>query len=234
MTLHDLAGNRILRLLPQPDAEDLLEILEPVHLAFKEPIYSIRRPIDFVYFPLTSVISLVMDTEEGFTVEAGTVGREGMVGLAAFLGNSLSPWRTLCQISGAALRLPSREFTTRVSDHGKLTLILLRYTNAVVSQLAQTAACNRAHPLEERMCRWLLMTRDRVDSDDFPLTQEFLGQMLGVRRPAVSLAGSALQNAGLIRYSRGRVTVIDRAGLEAAACECYRVVRDQFEEALRI
>jgi CRP-like cAMP-binding protein len=121
-----------------------------------------------------------------------------------------------------------------VSDHGKLTLILLRYTNAVVSQLAQTAACNRAHPLEERMCRWLLMTRDRVDSDDFPLTQEFLGQMLGVRRPAVSLAGSALQNAGLIRYSRGRVTVIDRAGLEAAACECYRVVRDQFEEALRI
>jgi CRP-like cAMP-binding protein len=175
-----------------------------------------------------------MDTEEGFTVEAGTVGREGMVGLAAFLGNSLSPWRTLCQISGAALRLPSREFTTRVSDHGKLTLILLRYTNAVVSQLAQTAACNRAHPLEERMCRWLLMTRDRVDSDDFPLTQEFLGQMLGVRRPAVSLAGSALQNAGLIRYSRGRVTVIDRAGLEAAACECYRVVRDQFEEALRI
>lgn len=228
----DYGRNRILQLLPPADAERLARILEPVRISAKEPIYTTGKSIDYVYFPLSGIVSLVMDMAGGQSVEAGTIGREGLVGLPAFLGSSKSLWRTLSQIAGDALRAPIELFREEARRGEALNRLLHRYTIALIAMLAQTGACNRLHSLEERMCRWLLMTRDRVDADEFPLTQEFLGQMLGVRRPSVSLAGAALQTAGLIKYTRGKIAIVNRAGLEAASCECYGVVRRHYEEAL--
>lgn len=234
MVTSDYARNRILQLLPLADAERLARILEPVRIGAKEPIYTTGKPIDFVYFPLTGIVSLVMDMAGGQSVEAGTIGREGIVGLPAFLGAPRSLWRTLSQIAGDALRAPIELFKEEARRGEALNRLLHRYTIALMAMLAQTAACNRLHSLEQRMCRWLLTTRDRVDDDEFPLTQEFLGQMLGVRRPSVSLAGAALQTAGLIKYTRGQVKIVDRSGLEAASCECYGIVRRHYDEALSL
>ncbi|HJQ96799.1 MAG TPA: Crp/Fnr family transcriptional regulator [Candidatus Polarisedimenticolaceae bacterium] len=229
-----LEGNRLLSLLPAGNSATIRRLAEHVPLTFKEPVMSAGKPIDYVYFPLSGIVSIIVDLDEGFSVEAVTVGREGMVGLNAFLNTPRPPWRAFCQIAGDALRVRARDFLqeTRQDDH--LALVLFRYTNAVIAGVAQTAACNRAHTLEERMCRWLLTTRDRVDSDDFPLTQEFLGQMLGVRRPSVSLAGIALQHAGLISYTRGRITIRDRTGVEQASCECYEAAKRHYEESMRM
>jgi CRP-like cAMP-binding protein len=232
MMTSDYGRNRLLRLLPVAEAERLARILEPVKLHFKEAIYASGKPIEYVYFPLTGVVSLVMDMEGGQSVEAGTIGREGMTGLLALLGSPNSLWRALSQIPGDALRAPIEAFREEARRAEALGQLLRRYTVALIAMLAQTAACNRLHSLEERMCRWLLMTRDRVDADEFPLTQDFLGQMLGVRRPSVSLASAALQNAGLIKYSRGQMFIANRTGLESASCECYRIVRRHYEEAL--
>lgn len=232
MVTSDFGRNRILRLLPLDEAEQLGRILEPVTLRFREAIYTTGKPIDYVYFPLTGMASLVMDMEGGQTVEAATIGREGMVGLSAFWGSPKALWRVLSQIAGEALRAPVAAFNDHVRRDGTLNRLLRQYTVAFIATLAQTAACNRLHSLEQRMCRWLLTTSDRLDSDEFPLTQDFLGQMLGVRRPSVSLAGAALQEAGLIKYSRGRIAIVNRPGLEAASCECYAIVRRHHEEAL--
>jgi len=233
MMTSDFGRNRILRLLPLDEAEQLGRILEPVTLRFREPIYTNGKPVEYVYFPLTGMISVVMDMEGGQTVEAATIGREGMVGLSAFWGSPKSVWRVLSQIAGDALRAPVEIFSQSIGQEGTAFNRLLRqYTVAFVAALAQTAACNRLHSLEQRMCRWLLTTSDRVGADEFPLTQDFLGQMLGVRRPSVSLAGAALQDAGLIKYTRGRIAIVNRTGLEAASCECYGIVRRHHEEAL--
>jgi CRP-like cAMP-binding protein len=230
--MSDKTRNRILQLLPFADGERLAHHLEPVKLQFKESIYSTGKPIEYVYFPLTGMVSVVIDMEGGQTVEAGTIGREGLVGLPAFLGSSKSLCRVLTQIAGDALRAPVDVFQEELRRSDALARWLRRYTAAFIGMLAQTAACNRLHSLEERMCRWLLTTRDHLDADAFPLTQDFLGQMLGVRRPSVSLAGAALQNSGLIKYSRGQIAIVNRAGLESAACECYGVIRRLFDEAL--
>ncbi len=230
--MSDYTRNRILQLLPFGDAERLSDLFEPVKLKFKEPIYSNGKPMDYIYFPLTGMVSVVVDMAGGQTVEAGTIGCEGLVGLPAFLGSRKSLYRVLTQIAGEALRAPVDAFKEELRRGEALSRVLRRYTAAFMGMLAQTAACNRLHSLEERMCRWLLTTRDHVGSDGFPLTQDFLGQMLGVRRPSVSLAGAALQNAGLIKYSRGQIAIVNRAGLEAAACECYGVIRHHFDEAL--
>ena len=165
-------------------------------------------------------------------VETGTIGSEGMVGLAWFLGADRAPDQAICQIAGSAKRMDASVLSDATLRDGELGNLLLRYTNAVIKMIAQTAACNRLHPVEERLSRWLLMTLDRVGSTNFPLTQEFMATMLGVRRPTVNIAGSTLQKAGLIRYSRGKITVLDRAGLEAASCECYAQIRDEFSRAL--
>jgi CRP-like cAMP-binding protein len=228
----DFGRNRILRLLPADEAEELSRILEPVTLRFREAIYTTGKPIDYVYFPLSGMASLVVDTEGGQTVEAATIGREGMVGLSTFWGSSKALWRVLSQIAGDAVRAPVDLFNEHIRPDGTLNRLLRQYTVAFIAALAQTAACNRLHSLEERMCRWLLTTSDRLDADEFPLTQDFLGQMLGVRRPSVSLAGAALQEAGLIKYTRGRIAIVNRTGLEAASCECYNIVHRHHEEAL--
>lgn len=205
--------------------------LEEVTLHYKEELLAFGKPIDYVYFPTVGVVSMVTDLAHGATVETGTVGREGMVGISALLGGSVSTSRAFAQIPGYAYRLSA----AALQDHlrhpgGELAVQGLRYANTLVATISQTAACNRAHTVEERMARWLLLSRDRVDSDAFPLTQEFLSEMLGVRRPTVSLTGATLQKAGLIRYTRGQITVLDRQGLEAVSCECYQVIRELFEK----
>ena len=232
MVTSDFGRNRILQLLPGDEVEQLGRILEPVTLRFRESIYTNGKPMDYVYFPLTGMASLVMDMEGGQTVEAATIGREGMVGLMSFWGSPKALWRVMIQIAGDALRAPVDVFNEHIHPDSTLHRLLRQYTVAFVATLAQTAACNRLHSLEARMCRWLLTTSDRLDADEFPLTQDFLGQMLGVRRPSVSLAGAALQEAGLIKYTRGKIAIVNRSGLEAASCECYAIVHRHHEEAL--
>jgi CRP-like cAMP-binding protein len=224
--------NRILSLLSSAELERLQKDLEPVPLSFQEPLQEEGKAIKYFYFPNSGIISLVKDISDGQPVETGTIGREGVLGIAAFLGARKATGRAFCQVPGDALRIRAEALLAETERGGSLKSILLRYTYALMTMLAQGAACNRSHSLEQRMCRWLLMSRDRVDSDEFPLTQEFLAQMLGVRRPSVSLAGATLQRAGLIKYSRGRITITDRHGLEGASCECYAFVQDQFEKAL--
>jgi CRP-like cAMP-binding protein len=165
-------------------------------------------------------------------VEIATVGNEGMVGLEIFLGGEHTPAAAFCQVQGRAARIAADVFRQLARDSSPFTALLLRYTQAVLTQVAQSAACNRVHSIEERCARWLLMTHDRVPGDRFELTQEFLAEMLGTRRPSVSVAASILQRAGFIRYSRGRVEIVDRAGLESAACECYAVIASEYERLI--
>ena len=201
-------------------------------LRFKEELYTQGGAIEYVYFPEGSVISVVNHLGEGGSIETSTIGNEGMVGLSAVLGMGTAPSHVFCQIPGRAIRLSARCALEERRRGGQLAELLLRFAHVTIAMLTQSVACNRAHSVEERMCRWLLMTHDRAGADEFPLTQEYLGQMLGVRRPTVNLAGTALQRAGLIRYSRGRIRIVDRSGLEDASCECYARVRDEFARAL--
>jgi CRP-like cAMP-binding protein len=222
--------NRILGALNGDEYARLVPHLTETPLEFKEVLHEQGDRIESVYFVEEGVVSLVTLLEDG-EIETGTVGNEGMIGVHGFLGAEKANERAICQIPGRALRMPLQALQREPAD-GPLCQRLLRYINALMAMLAQTAACNRAHTLEQRMCRWLLMTLERVGREQFPLTQEFLAQMLGVRRPTVSLAGSALQRAGLIRYSRGRITIVDREGLEAMSCECHERIRRVFNQAL--
>ena len=224
--------NRLLAALPQPNRDRLLTQLEPVDLELKQVIHEPNIPIPFVYFVLTGVISLVINVEEEGVAEVATVGNEGFVGVPILLGADSTPLTAICQIPGSALRMPAADFRAQIQQNDELRRILGHYTQALFNQIAQSAACNRLHPIEQRCARWLLMTWDRVHADRFPLTQEFLAQMLGVRRPSVSIVASLLQRAGLIRYSRGIITITDPAGLEAATCSCYRMIRDEYDRML--
>ena len=224
--------NRLLGALSPVELAGLSDDLERVDLSFKEPLQEIGKPIRYMHFPNSGVISKVSELHQGMTVETGTIGREGVSGLDAFLGVTNSTDRVFCQIPGKGFRIRPAAVRAAVDDGSSLGPLLLRYTHAVMAMLAQGVACNAQHTLEQRMCRWLLMTRDRVDSDTFPLTQEFLAMMLGVRRPSVSVIGAMLQQAGFIQYRRGRMTILNRSGLKEASCECYAFVQAEFERAL--
>jgi CRP-like cAMP-binding protein len=228
--VHVPGENALLSALP-PDERQRLR-LERVSLGIKEVIYEPDGPIPHVDFPLDSVYSLVIVMADGRAVEVGTVGNEGMVGLPLFLGSDRSPYQAFTQVPGDSLRMRAEDFREEMGRQGQLAGLLRRYNQALMNQMAYSVACNRLHSVEERMCRWLLMSHDRVGADRFPMTQEFLAQMLGVRRPSVTVVAGVLQKAGLIAYARGWVVILDRAGLEAASCECYRVVRDEFERLL--
>ena len=221
--------NRLLSALPTAALEALRPRLERVELQQREALFEPDKPIPFVYFPVTTVVSLTNVLHDGGTVEIGTSGREGMAGLPVFLGDDAGTMRAFAQVPGTALRIEAAAFAELSKGPGPLHALMLRYTQAFLTQVVQTAACNGAHLVEQRCARWLLMTHDRVDGDEFPLTHEFLAFMLGVRRAGVTLAMGGLQDARLVRYVRGRVTVTDRAGLERASCECYQVVRAQYE-----
>ena len=224
------ARNFILGALPGDEYRELSDLLEPVEVETRQLIYDSGKPIRHVYFPTTTVTSMVSHIQDEVAVEVATVGREGMVGLPVFLGVTASPNTVFAQIAGAALRLSADDLRTVLVGDGALHRQLHRYVQAMMVQLSQNVACNRLHTTEERAARWLLMTADRVGSTRFSLTQEFLAQMLGVRRATVSLTAGLLHNAGLISYRRGAITIDDRDGLEEAACECYDIVHAEFDK----
>jgi CRP-like cAMP-binding protein len=225
-------ANRLLAALPPEDAAWLAPRLERVVLEVGHVLAAPGEPFAHVYFPETAIASVVNRMADGAGVEVGTIGNEGMVGVAAYLDAEASEAETFIQLPGPALRVPAAVITEAAARPG-VRRLFNRYTQAFLTQVAQGAACNRLHHLEARCARWLLMTHDRVGgADGFPLKQEFLALMLGVRRTGVTLAAGALQDAGLIRYRRGGIRVLDRAGLEAASCECYGIVRRTFDRLL--
>jgi CRP-like cAMP-binding protein len=230
--IHVSGKNRLLAALPRDEYDHLLPHLEKVGLPLKEILYESNGPIPHVFFPLSGVVSLVILMEGNFTLEVGTIGNEGMVGTPVFLGSQSSPTRAISQVPGEALRLETRVFQKEMRRRGPLHDLVQRYTQAMINQISQSTVCNRRHSVEKRMCRWLLMSHDRVGTDEFLLTQEFLSQMLGVRRPTVSAVAGILQKAGLLTYHRGRMTILDRKGLEATSCECYQVVREELDRLL--
>jgi CRP-like cAMP-binding protein len=221
--------NRILGALPPKEMDALRPLLETVRLACRQDLYEAGQPIDHVYFPHRGVISMVTVMPDGSAVEIATVGPEGMVGVPVFLGAEQMASKAFAQVPGEAARIEADAFRRAIAHSPALHRILLRYTLALMNQMAQNAACNRTHGVEERCARWLLMTQDRVHGDTFPLTQEFLAQMLGVRRPTVSIAAGMLAKAGLVSYVRGQMVILDREGLEAASCDCYRIIAREFE-----
>ena len=221
--------NRILTRLPSDDFRRLEPHLELLEL---EPRFSLYEPnvdIKYVYFPETGVASIMTVLEGGLESEVATVGFEGIVGLSVFLGVSSIPGRAYWQVSGRAFRLKAKILRKETHSGGSLSDTLHLYAQAFFHHLSLTATCNSRHEIYERCSRWLLMTHDRVVGDEFVITHEFLSKMLGVRRSGVTVAAGMLQRAGLINYTRGRVSILDREGLEAASCECYRIVRDEFE-----
>jgi CRP-like cAMP-binding protein len=220
-------GNRLLDALPAK-ARDALP-LERCDGELKDVLFEQDEPIRHVVFPTTCVCSMVTVLDDGGPIELATVGNEGVVGVPVFLGASSTNARGFVQIPGEYQRLPARAFRQAIDNGGQLHGLVQRYSQALFTQIAQNVACNRAHAVEQRCARWLLQTADRVGKEEFPLTQEFLGQMLGVRRATVNAAARALHDAGLITYRRGLITILDRAGLEAASCECYAIVAREFE-----
>ena len=222
-------ANRLLAVLPPRVFSHLRSCCEPVPLRFRDILQEPQRPIPYVYFPSSGVVSVVIPLDGmGDGVEVGLVGREGLIGLPVLLGADSTPARWVVQVPGEALRIAAEEFRDHVVRRSLRDLLLL-YTNAFMAQVSQSVACNAMHPVEERLCRWLLTVHTRVDADQFPLTHEFLGAMLGVRRASVTEAARGLQEAGLIRYARGRLEVLDRAGLESAACGCHRAVQAELD-----
>jgi len=227
----DLTRNRMLAVLPEADRERLAPRLSPTFLEIKRVLFEPGKPIESVYFPLNGVISLVTPLEDGAIVEVATVGNEGVVGVPLVLGGSLAV-RAISQVSGWVLRMDAGTFLTEVERPGAMRDLTDDYLQALFGQISQAAACNRLHTNEERLSRWLLMSHDRVGLDEFGITHEFLGQMLGSRRATVTLSAGILQAAGLIKYHRGQVTIVDRHGLEQVSCECYGVIRDELEGVL--
>jgi CRP-like cAMP-binding protein len=227
----DLTRNRMLAVLPEADRERLARRLSPTFLEIKRVLFEPGKPIESVYFPLNGVISLVTPLEDGAIVEVATVGNEGVVGVPLVLGGSLAV-RAISQVSGWVLRMDAGTFLTEVERPGAMRDLTDDYLQALFGQISQAAACNRLHTNEERLSRWLLMSHDRVGLDEFGITHEFLGQMLGSRRATVTLSAGILQAAGLIKYHRGQVTIVDRHGLEQVSCECYGVIRAELESVL--
>ncbi len=218
------SANRVLAALPAAEYERVWPRLERVPLIVKQIVYEQNAPIEYVYFPFDSVVSEIARMENGAITEVTTIGREGMLGLPLFLDTDRTPLAAFVQVAGQAARMEANDFRAEMKRGGPLRKILLRYTQGLLVQIAQSGACNHLHSPQQRCARWLLMTHDRVGRDEFMLTQEFLCQMLGVRRATVSETASALQQDGLIRYSRGRINIVDRGGLEAVSCECYGVI----------
>ena len=221
-------SNRILAALAPATLERVLPDLDFRPLKLRQVLQPRSEPVDHVVFPLDGVASMISMGESGDSVEVATIGCEGMVGLPLFLGGKQAAVEVFIQVPGEGLFLAAKKFEAHVELEPALARVLLLYTQALLTQVAQCSACNCYHTIEARCARWLLQTHDRVKGDDFPLTQDFLGLMLGVRRASVSETAQNLQKAGLIHYQRGVITVVNRKGLEAAACECYRLIADEF------
>ena len=226
------AQNRLLAALPDEEYRRLRDSLTRVDVAGGQVLIELRQRMQYVYFPLDGVLSLMMVMEGGAVVEVATVGNEGCVDVASLLSIDLSPYEVLCQTDCQVLRVPVEDLRAAFRASAPLRDLLLRYAGVMLGCTGRSAACKVVHTPEQRLARWLLMTQDRLDTAELPLTPELLARMLGVRRATVSITAAALQARGLIRYSRGRITITDRPGLEAAACEDYTAVRDEYERLL--
>jgi CRP-like cAMP-binding protein len=230
----DPCSNRLLSALPRADRERFLPGLERVEFALGDVLYEASGRLEYAYFPVGAVVSMLHTMEDGATAEAGRCGNDGVIGVSLFLGGDTTPDRAVVQIAGGAMRIRARALQAEFARGGALQQLLLRYTQSLLTQIAQTAVCNRLHPVEKRLCRLLLLSHDCVPSDELFMTQEIIASILGGRRESVTVAAAHLQDAGLIRYSRGHIQVLDRVGLERAACECYRVVRSESDRLLSV
>lgn len=226
---HAPTANRILNALPPGEYERLMPLLEPVEMRVGEVLYRPDQPVTHVFFPNRGTVSVVSVFEDGGMVEVGMVGNEGMFGVCVFLGSVTTPLQAVVQLSGDGLRMRADALRREFAKCGALQDLLLRYTQAFITQVSLTAACNRAHSIDGRMARWLLMCQDRAHSTELKTTHEFIATMLGTRRAGVTEAACKLRESGLIDYRRGHVTVLDRAGLEATSCECYPIVKREFD-----
>ena len=231
-TPHDFAQNRLLARLPDEAYRRTQPHLEVLHLRLGETIYEGGERPRYLYLPLSCIISLLYTMENGASAEIAMVGKEGAVGIALFMGGETMPSRAVVQSAGEAARLPAKVLLEEFKRGGAFQVALLRYTQALITQMSQTAVCNRMHSIDQQLCRWLLLSHDRLQSDELVMTQELIANMMGVRREGVTVAAGHLQSAGLIRYNRGRITILDRAGLEARVCECYHVVKTECDRLL--
>ena len=224
--------NRLLAGLPPDEYERLLPSLQQVSFSLGEVVYEFGAHLDYVFFPTTSIVSLLYTMENGATAEMGLTGNDGVVGIALFMGGGTMPNRAVVLSAGDAIRLKAKVLKDEFALGGKFQHLLLRYTQALITQISQTAVCNRLHTVEQQLCRWLLLSHDRVKADELIMTQELIADMLGVRREGVTVAAGHLQDAGTISYVRGRIKILDRQKLEETVCECYRVVKDESDRLL--
>ena len=224
--------NFLLAALPDPEWRRWQQLLEKVEMPLGEVLYESGATLTHVYFPTTSIVSLLYVMENGASAEIAVVGNEGLVGVALFMGGESTPSRAVVQSAGHGFRLKAQWMKDEFNRAGPVLHLLLRYTQALITQMSQTAVCNRHHSLDQQLCRWLLLSLDRLRGDELVMTQELISNMLGVRREGVTESANKLQQAGLISYARGRITVLDRAGLEKRTCECYAVVKREYDRLL--
>lgn len=224
--------NQLLAALPDAELQRWLPHLEPVDLTLGQVLYESGASVPYVYFPTNSIVSLLYVLEDGASAEIAVVGFEGVVGISIFMGGGSTPSRAVVQSAGSGYRLRADVIKTEFDHAGPVMHLLLRYTQALITQMAQTAVCNRHHSLDQQLCRWLLLSLDRLKSNQLVMTQELIANMLGVRREGVTEAALKLQKAGLISYARGHINVLDRPGLEKRTCECYEVVKKEYDRLL--
>jgi CRP-like cAMP-binding protein len=224
--------NHLLDALPARDYERVASHLELITMNLGDVLYESGATLRYVYFPTTCIVSLLYVMEDGASAEIAVVGNEGILGISLFMGGNTTPSRAIVQSAGHAFRLKADLLKHEFERYGPTMHLLLRYTQALITQMAQTAVCNRHHSVDQQLCRWLLLSLDRLASNELSMTQELIANMLGVRREGVTEAAGNLQDAGLIRYHRGRITVVDRPGLKARCCECYQVVKTEFDRLL--
>src|SRR5450631_684960 len=225
-------NNFLLAALPDPEWRRWQQLLEKVEMPLGEVLYESGATLTHVYFPTTAIVSLLYVMENGASAEIAVVGREGLVGVSLFMGGETTPSRAVVQSAGQGLRLKANLMLLEFNRAGPVLHLLLRYTQALITQMSQTAVCNRHHSLDQQLCRWLLLSLDRLPTNELIMTQELIANMLGVRREGVTEAAGNLDKAGLIRYRRGHITVLDRSGLEERTCECYAVVKREYDRLL--
>jgi len=230
--LIDAHKNRLLAVLPEPELARWLPELELIDLSLGQVLYESGGASGYVYFPTSAIVSLLYVLEDGASAEIAVVGNEGLVGIALFMGGDSTSTRAVVQSAGKGFRLRAQNMKNEFNRGGPVLHLFLRYTQALITQMSQTAVCNRHHSLDQQLCRWLLLSLDRLVGNELIMTQELIANMLGVRREGVTESALKLQRAGLIRYSRGHITVIDRSGLESRTCECYSVVKKEYERLL--
>ncbi len=228
----DTRENKLLAALPDAEAQRWLPQLESIQLPLGEVLYESGSTLAHVYFPTTAIVSLLYVMDNGASAEIAVVGNEGLVGISLFMGGESTPSRAVVQSAGHGYRLKAQLLKNEFNRAGPVLHLLLRYTQALITQMSQTAVCNRHHSLDQQLCRWLLLSLDRLQGAELVMTQELIANMLGVRREGVTEAAHRLQEAGLIRYARGHILVIDRAGLEKRVCECYGVVKKEYDRLL--